>query len=262
MSPIIGIRFEDATAISHNMSLVHAPMSWTRNCQVSAVGSGSSRFNLAKDPSFVLANPAIYPQGFSTAGLISGMSASGGDPKFLLSVKQLGLYFQDDWKVTNRLTLNLGLRWDKDFNLIGATAIQNSRTFQELTAIGSPYAKLPHDDNKDFSPRVGFAYDLTGAGKYIIRGGFGLYYDNVFQNIPLFMIQEANPTIYQGVFSISNPTELVPGTNIQLANWRFGVDPLSVIPPPSSQLSDGATGRLIESHYRRFCSGVPHGHSI
>jgi hypothetical protein len=84
----------------------------------------------------------------------------------------------------------------------------------------------------------------------ILRGGFGLYYDNVFQNIPLFMIQQANPTIYQGVFSISNATEIVPGTGIPLASWRYGVDPFPVIPPPSSQLADGATGRLMESHYR------------
>ena len=54
-----------------------------------------------------------------------GMAASVGNPYFDMpgGTKQLGLYFQDDWKVTQRLTLNLGVRWDKDFNLIGASAI-------------------------------------------------------------------------------------------------------------------------------------------
>ena len=66
-------------------------------------------------------------------------------------------------------------------------------------------SKLPHDDNKDFSPRVGFAYDLTGKGKHVLRGGFGLYYGNVFQNIPLFMEQMANPTVFQTVISLVVP---------------------------------------------------------
>ena len=176
--------------------------------------------DFGQDPSDILA----LPNGFGTPGLVSGMAASVGNPSFDMpgGTKQLGLYLQDDWKVTRRLSLNLGVRWDKDFNLIGASAIAGSRTFQELGAIGSPFAKLPHDDNNDFSPRIGFAYDLTGAGKHVLRGGYGLYYGNVFQNIPLFMIQQANPTIYQGVFSISSGNEEVPGTGILLSDWRYG----------------------------------------
>jgi outer membrane receptor protein involved in Fe transport len=98
------------------------------------------------------------------------MSASSGNPYFDMpgGTKQLGLFLQDDWKVTQRLSLNLGVRWDKDFNLIGASAIAGSRTFQELQAIGSPFAKLPDGDDHDFSPRIGFAYDLKGDGRQVV----------------------------------------------------------------------------------------------
>ena len=213
------------------------------------------------DPSCILATvndnvnhcgPSFYPQGFATPGAAISMSASAGDPYFDMpgGTKQVGLYFQDDWKATKRLTVNLGVRWDKDFNLVGASAIAKSRTYLELLAIGSPYAKLSHDDDKDFSPRVGFAYDLTGQGKHVLRGGYGLYYGNIFQNIPLFMIQQARPTIYQGLFSITTPADEVPGTGIALGNWRYGVDPNPIIPPPLSSLVDGATGRLMDPNYR------------
>jgi hypothetical protein len=213
------------------------------------------------DPTDIVNNKGgKYPQGFATPGAVGTMAASGGNPYFDMpgGTKQLGFYFQDSWKATRRLTLDLGVRWDKDFNLIGANAISKSRTYEELVAINSPYASsLPHDDNKDFSPRVGFAYDLTGAAKHVIRGGYGLYYGNIFQNIPLFMIQQANPTIYQGLFSITangpgtSCTDcLVPGTAIPLSQWRFGVDPMPTIPPPLTQLVKGATGRLMDPRYR------------
>src|SRR2546429_294128 len=213
------------------------------------------------DPTLILSHPMTcgpnknqdcYPNGFATPGAVIGMSASAGNPYFDMpgGTKQLGLFFQDDWKATSRLTLNLGVRWDKDFNLVGASAIAKSRTYLELLAINNPYAVLSHDDNHDFSPRVGFAYDLTGHAKHILRGGYGLYFGNIFQNIPLFMIQQANPTIYQGLFSLTTPTDTVPGTGIALGNWRYGVDPNPTIPPPLTSLVSGATGRLMDPKYR------------
>src|SRR2546430_8679280 len=107
----------------------------------------------------------------ATPGLVTEMSIANGNPYFLVATKQLGFYGQDNWKVNNRLTLNLGLRWDKDFNMIGGADIKNSRTYQELVALNSPISnpfvsKIAKDDNKDFSPRVGFAYDLTGRGNH------------------------------------------------------------------------------------------------
>lgn len=221
--------------------------------------SSTLEVDFAEDPSTILGSPALYPQGFATPGLISSMTIANGDPRTDVpgGTKQLGLYFQDDWKLTHRLTVNLGLRYDRDFNMLGSSAVANSRTFQELQALDavSPnlahryVASQPHDDTLDFSPRVGFAYDLTGSGRHIIRGGYGLYYGNVFQNIPIFMEQQHNPTIFQTVFSITG-NDTVPGTGISLSNWRYGVDPYPTIPAPSALLADGSTGRLIDPDYR------------
>ncbi len=217
--------------------------------------SSTLEIDFVADPSTILSDTAKYPQGFATPGAVGGMDIANGDPYFLVATKQLGLYFQDDYKVTPRLTLNLGLRWDKDFNMIGLTDVKKSRTYQELVALNNPLSNhyvssLPHDDNKDFSPRFGFAYDLTGQSRHVIRGGYGLYYGNVFQNIPLFMEQMSNPTVFQTVLSLSSPTDIVTGTGIQLGNWRYGVDPLPVIPPPSTELAPGSIGRLMDPHYR------------
>ena len=226
--------------------------------------SSTLEMDFTLDPSVIIANPSTCgplknlpcaPEGFATPGLVNAMTIANGDPYFLVATKQLGLYFQDDYKVSRRLSLNLGVRWDKDFNMYGSSDVAKSRTYQELVTLNSPVSnpwvsKIPSDDNKDVSPRVGFAYDLTGAGKHVVRGGYGLYFGNTFQNIPLFMEQMANPTVFQAVISLSAPGDIVTGTGIALGNWRYGVDPLPTIPPPSTQLATGAVGRLMDPNYR------------
>ena len=101
-------------------------------------------------------------------------------------------FVQDDWKVNSRLTLNLGIRWDRfgapsethgilaQFTNLDCDISQFS-CIQSLTV--SPVKRMWPTYNKDFAPRIGFAWDPTGKGKMAIRGGFGIYYDRIFDNI-------------------------------------------------------------------------------
>ena len=165
------------------------------------------------DPTTILSNKTKYPQGFNTPGMIQGISATNGDPRFTLqgNTHQFAWYLQDDWKVSRKLTLNLGLRYDVDTNLVGGATQNKNRTYLILKKINHPYTnswvdgnRLPSDDKNNFSPRVGFAYDPAGKGRTVIRGGYGMYFDQVFLNIPLFAIQSANPTIFATVLSLAN----------------------------------------------------------
>ncbi|HLX44456.1 MAG TPA: carboxypeptidase regulatory-like domain-containing protein [Bryobacteraceae bacterium] len=223
------------------------------------VNNPTATLTFFDDPSVILTNKTEYPQGFATPGAIQTVTqATTGDPYFVQHPKMFGLYFQDDWKVNRRLTLNLGLRWDKDYGLNGGVYENNARAFQELKAIGNPYGShVPHDDNKDFSPRIGLAYDLTGAGKHVLRFGYGLYYGQTFQNITLFMEQQANPSLFSTATFTNNVTPGTTGGTSNalpsgelLQNFRYGVDPIPPQLPGGAQLPTGSTGRLVDPTYR------------
>ncbi|HUJ50679.1 MAG TPA: carboxypeptidase regulatory-like domain-containing protein, partial [Bryobacteraceae bacterium] len=207
------------------------------------------------DPLTILSNTTKYPQGFATPGAVQSITqATTGNSYYAEHNKMFGVYFQDDWKVSRRLTLNLGLRWDKDIGLNGGSIQAQSRAYLELKAIGSPYAgALPHDENKDFSPRFGLAYDLTGSEKHILRFGYGLYYGQIFQNIPLFMEQQANSSLFTTVaYTSSGPgsasASALPSGQL-LSAFRFGIDPLPPQAPGAAQLPAGATGQMMDPHY-------------
>jgi outer membrane receptor protein involved in Fe transport len=102
------------------------------------------------------------------------------------------VFAQDDWKVNRRLTLNIGIRYDypewpharnlatSNFNPFAVDPVSGLMGRMEYGADfgGTPY----QPDYLNIAPRFGFAYDLLGKGKTVVRGGYGIYYPNVFYN--------------------------------------------------------------------------------
>lgn len=139
--------------------------------------------------------------GHTFADLLTGVSSytnySFGDSTYARSTRtSIGLYLQDDWKVNDRLTLNLGLRYDfeppfasKDGKFMTLNWETGMPWYSERTdpallqdlqfnyETGGP--NTPFDANKfDFGPRIGFAYRLFKGNSTVVRGGYGMVYNS------------------------------------------------------------------------------------
>lgn len=98
---------------------------------------------------------------------------------------QNGIYgfVQDDWRVTSRLTLNLGLRYEWN-GVPRDDGLQALNSISTLPGVFGFDFKKPDSDKNNLGPRVGFAYDPFGNSKWAVRGGFGISYDVTPQNFP------------------------------------------------------------------------------
>jgi len=104
-----------------------------------------------------------------------------GNPQFETSNQQIGWYLQDDWRVSSRLLVNLGLRWDYESDMFNNDYVTPADQVSQLGFLVP--ANYITDGSKRkaflgaFQPRLGFSYDLTGKGKTVLFGGLGRYYD-------------------------------------------------------------------------------------
>jgi hypothetical protein len=120
--------------------------------------------------------------GYETADLLAGFvnNYQIGSQSGMFGTRswENGFFLQDDWRATRRLTLNLGLRYDLLTNpteVYGRQANFNLATGALVLASGGGDS-LVQSNNHNFAPRVGFAYDVGGTGKTVVRGGFGMFY--------------------------------------------------------------------------------------
>ncbi|HLH06797.1 MAG TPA: carboxypeptidase regulatory-like domain-containing protein [Terriglobales bacterium] len=181
---------------------------------------------------------AVYPQGkypcpydYTAGAAIKGpdcqVSLPVGPPSFSRSnlYNDFALYGQDTWKVTPRLTLDLGLRWEYygvqhnrnpqlDSNFYYGTGndiFDQIRTGFVALAPNSPVGGLWKPRYGNLGPRFGFAYDVFGDGKLALRGGYGISYErdfnnvtyNVIQNPPNYAVLAITPAITGGPIPIS-----------------------------------------------------------
>jgi hypothetical protein len=144
--------------------------------------------------SMIQANPALGADQFtadSTCTTVNGVvpttgtqcsSTPAGNGGFSQNVQRLGLYAQDSWRVSHHLTVNYGLRYQTTFGLFTASGRSQAAnySFGDLATLGYPQA-VPHDDRKQFAPRIGIAYSPGDSEKTVIRAGFGMYYNDLAQ---------------------------------------------------------------------------------
>jgi hypothetical protein len=111
----------------------------------------------------------------------------------------IGTWVQDDWKLSRKLTVNLGLRYDNDLGI-----------FDPSLHLASGVQTPHYNDNLLFAPRVGFAYDPTGSRKTVIRGGAGMFYGDIQAN------QTIDQQIFNGQTSLQPSVQATKTTQINL----------------------------------------------
>ncbi|HEX9164239.1 MAG TPA: TonB-dependent receptor, partial [Thermoanaerobaculia bacterium] len=165
--------------------------------------NGNPVFHFRQDP----ANGFTFPTATDPIGVPFQVEYGFGNPKIGATNREQGIYGQDNWTVNPNLTLNLGLRWDYESNQIDTGYVTPAAIVQGLTGKVDPAYFSTGSNRHQFKgaiqPRLGFSYDLSGAGKSVIYGGAGRYYDRIFfnstfderyrQQFPLFNINFRPP---------------------------------------------------------------------
>jgi outer membrane receptor protein involved in Fe transport len=136
--------------------------------QESGVYGYSNRVQFISD--YVAAVNSLTPR-CDGLGCYNTFDQGFGPTAFRFRTVDYALFVQDTWRLTPQLTASLGLRWD----------------YQQMPDPQFPNPALPQtssfpSDKNNFGPRVGAAYDLTGRGRAVLRGGYGIYYGRIINS--------------------------------------------------------------------------------
>jgi outer membrane receptor protein involved in Fe transport len=142
----------------------------------------------------------------------------------------IAAYLQDDWRVSPRLTLNLGLRYEIDTN------VKNISHFDEFNPLVRPFLSGSRKrDRNNFAPRVGFNYS-TASGRTSIHGGYGIYYDRVTLEII---------SLERGLDGRALPIEVRAGNVFFIEPQCLFNPACGQFPPPAPTLASPFTGFVL-----------------
>jgi len=170
----------------------------------------SGDFTVGTTGQFSLLNDAI-------GSPVGAILFNGGFSGVSTPIKQYNTYVQDDITINPRLTVNAGLRYDlwtgydlnqtsnPNFVFLSSPAAQAQfhESYIQDFANGNG-GKLKNDKN-NWSPRLGFTYDLTGSAKNLIRGGVGRYYDFPYTNATILFPASAVQSVFGPIYQFSDP---------------------------------------------------------
>jgi hypothetical protein len=193
-------------------------------------------------------NPA---SGFSVASFLLGLPVSE-TRTFAPGIvgerrPELGTYVQDDFRINSRLTINLGLRYDlfvpyveqhdrqSNFDTSnGKFVVASDNATMNGLSVGRGLQLTP---KLDFAPRIGFAYDLTGGGRTLLRAGYGMFYNN-----PLTGTSSQKPSNPPFLLAQAFTTTLLP--TLKLSD---GVPPPPAVDP--NRAPSGATRSIFDPRF-------------
>ena len=191
-------------------------------------------------------------------GLVTSAMQIGGDPTANLPLDLIGFYGQDNWRVSDRLTLNLGVRWDYVSGMpIDQTLSPN---FQRMQAAGragrfagtllEDFGQEPQTDKNNVQPRLGAVYTVDDAGRHVVRGGWGIYTDLAYtaSNALTAAFDAAQSGI---VFSAADPNGLrkADGTLFRVSDPLSSIQHLNGIPPGTVGVAGEVVSPLLEQPY-------------
>jgi len=169
--------------------------------QESGAYTYNNRVDFISDYAAAVNNFAQPACGTATGHLpcYSSFNQGFGPTAFQFTTVDFGFFAQDDWRLNSRLTLNLGLRWE----------------YEKMPSPQIPNSKLPASsqfpsDKNNFGPRFGVAWDLTGKGKSVLRGGYGIYYGRIINSTISNAITNTGLATGQLSFQFNNTSSNAP----------------------------------------------------
>ena len=113
-----------------------------------------------------------------------GFTQGFGTPEFSIATTDYGFFVQDDWKITPRLTLNAGLRYEFEYVPPPFPALISSSLLTTYPDAQAQITNKPSDKN-NLAPRIGLSWDPFGKGRTVVHAGYGIYYGRILNGVVL-----------------------------------------------------------------------------